>query len=116
MRGVELPANLRSGGAHPTTHAATPGTLAGGDGRDGRGAAACGERFQSVRLPADYRPAAPEGTGTDDYRCFLVDPGFETDQLVSGVQIAPQNAAIVHHVIVSKVEPGDVACARALDA
>ena len=32
------------------------------------------------------------------------------------MQIAPDNAAIVHHVIVSKVEPQDVATAQALDA
>ena len=56
--------------------------------------------------PPTTAPSTPEGAGTDDYRCFLVDPGFDTDQLVSGVQIAPENAAIVHHVIVSKVEPG----------
>ena len=35
---------------------------------------------------------------------------------MSGVQITPDNAAIVHHVIVSKVEPEDVAKAHALDA
>ena len=46
----------------------------------------------------------------------MLDPGFDTDQLVSGVQISPDNAAIVHHVIVSKVEPEHVATARALDA
>ena len=114
--GSEPPAHLRSGGAHATTHAATPGTPGGAATATAEVPLRAGERFQSVRLPADYRPAAPEGTGTDDYRCFLVDPGFETDQLVSGVQIAPQNAAMVHHVIVSKVEPGDVARARAIDA
>src|SRR4029079_18316244 len=75
-----------------------------------------GERFQSLTLPSAYTPTAPTGTGTDDYRCFLLDPRLGTDQLVSGVQIAPDNAAIVHHVIVSKVEPEDVATARALDA
>ena len=46
----------------------------------------------------------------------MLDPGFDTDQLVSGVQISPDNAAIVHHVIVSKVEPDQVDTAKALDA
>src|SRR5690348_1886853 len=32
-----------------------------------------GERFLDVGLPAAYQPAAPNG-GTDEYRCFLVDP------------------------------------------
>ena len=114
--GSELPATLRSGAAHPTTHGAAPGAPSASATRAPDVPLRSGERFQSIRLPADYTPKAPEGTGTDDYRCFLVDPGFETDQLVSGVQIAPQNAAIVHHVIVSKVEPADVPRAEALDA
>ena len=114
--GSELPANLRGDAAHPTTHAAPPTAPSASATQAADVPLRSGERFQSIRLPADYSPEAPEGTGTDDYRCFLVDPGFETDQLVSGVQIAPQNAAMVHHVIVSKVEPGDVPRAQALDA
>jgi len=74
-----------------------------------------GERFSLLRLPEAYTPAAP-GEGTDDYRCFLVDPGLEQDQLVSGVDIRPDNAALVHHVIVSRVEPDEVGRARELDA
>ena len=112
--GADLPANLRTADTHATTHAATPGTAEPEPVEDV--ALREGERFQSIRLPRAYTPRAPEGTGTDDYRCFLVDPGFDTDQLVSGVQISPDNAPIVHHVIVSKVEPGDVAEAEALDA
>ncbi|GAA4401340.1 hypothetical protein GCM10023168_10850 [Fodinibacter luteus] len=117
---ADLPANLRGASAHPTTHAAPSASAS----ASGSASAAeqedvplrAGERFQSIRLPAPYTPTAPEGTGTDDYRCFLVDPGFTSDQLVSGVHIAPDNAALVHHVIVSKVEPGDVERARELDA
>ena len=113
---AELPAALRSAGGHATTH--SPG------GASAKPSVAPvedvalrkGERFLSLELPAPYTPKAPTGTGTDDYRCFLLDPGFATDQLVSGVQIAPDNAAMVHHVIVSKVEPDQVADAKALDA
>ena len=111
---TDLPANLRTADAHATTHAATPSAIDAEPVQDV--ALRAGERFQSIRLPSAYTPKAPGGTGTDDYRCFLVDPGFDTDQLVSGVQISPDNAAIVHHVIVSKVEPEDVAEAKALDA
>ena len=75
-----------------------------------------GERFVEVRLPAAYTPSAPTGKGTDDYRCFLVDPHLTSDQLVSGVDIRPDNAALVHHVIVSKVAPGEVARAEEVDA
>src|ERR687890_1324689 len=33
-----------------------------------------GERFVTVAMHRPYAPAAPAG-GTDEYRCFLVDPG-----------------------------------------
>jgi hypothetical protein len=111
----DLPAGLRSADSHATSHAAAPSTST-------TKAAVkdvplrAGERFQKIRLTSAYTPKAPTATGTDDYRCFLLDPEFDTDQLVSGVQISPDNAAIVHHVIVSKVEPKDVATAQALDA
>jgi hypothetical protein len=75
-----------------------------------------GERFVQLKLPEAYTPSAPTAEGTDDYRCFLVDPGLDADQLVSGVDIRPDNAAIVHHVIVSRVDPGQVATAEELDA
>jgi len=113
--GADLPAGLRGADSHATSHAAAPSTAV-------TKAAVkdvplrAGERFQSMRLRSAYTPKAPTGTGTDDYRCFVLDPGFDTDQLVSGVQISPDNAAIVHHVIVSKVEPDQVATAKALDA
>ena len=113
--GADLPAGLRGADSHATSHAAAPSTAV-------TKAAVKdvplreGERFQSIRLRSAYTPKAPTGTGTDDYRCFVLDPGFDTDQLVSGVQISPDNAAIVHHVIVSKVEPDQVATAKALDA
>ncbi|HET7820459.1 MAG TPA: hypothetical protein VFL10_02955 [Ornithinibacter sp.] len=111
----DLPAGLRSADSHATSHAATPSastTKAAVKDVPLR----AGERFQSIRLASAYTPKAPTATGTDDYRCFLLDPKFDTDQLVSGVQISPDNAAIVHHVIVSKVEPKDIAKAKALDA
>ena len=75
-----------------------------------------GERFEVLRLPEPYTPSPPTEGGTDDYRCFLVDPGLATDQLVSGVDIRPDNAALVHHVIVSRVDPAQVSRAESLDA
>ncbi len=112
--GADLPASLRSADTHATSHSASPTTASAKPVADVPLRA--GERFQSIRLPSDYTPKAPLGTGTDDYHCFLVDPGFATDQLVSGVQITPGNPDLVHHVIVSKVEPDDVAAAEATDA
>jgi hypothetical protein len=74
-----------------------------------------GERFVTVGLPAPYKPVAPNG-GTDEYRCFLVDPGLTADAFLTGNQFLPQNAAIVHHAIFFRVGPGDVEEAQAADA
>jgi hypothetical protein len=111
----DLPATLRSAGSHTTGHAVAPSTSPAAPVVEDV-ALRPGERFQNLRLPTPYAPQAPRATGSDDYRCFLLDPGFDTDQLVSGVQVSPDNAAMVHHVIVSKVEPADVPRARQVDA
>lgn len=62
-----------------------------------------------------YRPTAATG-GTDDYRCILLDPGIAADTLLSGVVLVPGNAKLVHHAILYRVEPGQVATATARDA
>ena len=74
-----------------------------------------GERFVDVSLPVPYEPRV-EGTGTDDYRCFVLDPVLERDSLVAGVDIKPGNPALVHHVIVHRVAPDRVEEALALEA
>jgi hypothetical protein len=78
------------------------------------------ERFLTVGVADDlpdgtYTPAAPAG-GTDDYRCFLVDPALAASGFVTGVQFLPGNAAIVHHSILFRVEPQQIAAAEAKDA
>jgi hypothetical protein len=74
-----------------------------------------GERFVTVTMPAPYTPAAPHG-GTDEYRCFLVDPGLTTSAFLTGSRFLPQNADIVHHAIFFRVDPAGVADARRVDA
>ncbi len=79
-----------------------------------------GESFVRVGVADDlpggvYHPSAPQG-GTDDYRCFLVDPHLTRDSFVTGVQFLPGNAAIVHHSILFRVDPAQVSAAKAKDA
>ena len=83
-------------------------------------ALAAGERWVTVgvadALPGGvYLPAAPDG-GTDDYRCFLVDPAITADAFLTGVQFLPGNPHVVHHSILFRVEPAQVAAAEAKDA
>ena len=48
-----------------------------------------GERFATLRMPRPYTPSAPTGTGTDDYRCFVLDPGLQRDAFVTGLDVRP---------------------------
>ena len=75
-----------------------------------------GERFQTLMMPRPYTPDPPVHDGTDDYRCFLVDPHLTRTTFLTGSQFLPNNADIVHHAIFFKVDAGDVAEAKALDA
>ena len=74
-----------------------------------------GERFVTLKMPQPYTPVAPSG-GTDEYRCFLVDPKLTSTAYLTGSQFLPQNSAIVHHAIFFRVDPGEAAKARAVDA
>jgi len=70
-----------------------------------------GERFLDLAMPSPYVPSAPSG-GTDDYRCFLLDPGTDEDAFVTGVDVVPGNRDVVHHVILFRVPPAQVAAAE----
>lgn len=78
-------------------------------------AARQGERIITVGVPADFTPEAPSGA-TDEYRCFLVDPGLESGVSITGTEFIPGNAAIVHHSILYAAHPSQLDAARALDA
>ncbi len=75
-----------------------------------------GERRVRLTMPTSYTPSAPNGAGTDDYRCFLLDPGLQKDAYLTGTFVQPGNADVVHHVILFRVPPDRVAGAEALDA
>ena len=75
-----------------------------------------GERFLELRMPQAYTPVAPNGKGTDEYRCFLLDPALRSDSVITGTDFLPANPGLVHHVILYKVDPQDVAKAQSKDA
>jgi hypothetical protein len=114
-----------SSGAQPTpTPAATPSPSPPAATSEVRAAATpvrhlplrAGERRLDVRMPETYTPSAPTGVGTDDYRCFLLDPKVDSDQMITGFNVLPGNPDVVHHVILFRVPPEQVAEARAKDA
>ena len=71
-----------------------------------------GETMRTVTSPVLYTPKAPT-TGTDDYRCFVLDPKVAHDAFVTGFDIAPGQPAEVHHVILFRVPPSAAPAARA---
>ena len=74
-----------------------------------------GEKFVDLAMPEPYTPKAPT-TGTDDYRCFLLDPKLADPAFVTGVNVIPGQPDLVHHVIMFRVGPEAVAEAEATDA
>ncbi|GAA4942040.1 monooxygenase [Actinoplanes utahensis] len=74
-----------------------------------------GERFVDVGLSTPYTPAAPNG-GTDEYRCFLVDPQLTEPAFLTGSRFRPENAAIVHHAIFYRLSPEQAKAAEKVDA
>jgi hypothetical protein len=74
-----------------------------------------GERFVTLTMRRPYTPVAPNG-GTDEYRCFLVDPKLTAMAYLTGSQFMPQNTAIVHHAIFFRVDPTGAARAHSVDA
>jgi mono/diheme cytochrome c family protein len=62
-----------------------------------------------------YMPKAAVG-GLDDYHCFLLEPHLAQDSYVTSAVIKPQQAAIVHHVILFEASGDNAVDARRLNA
>lgn len=101
--------------AAPETSTASP-HAGHGDGKAVESAALRkGEHFLDLAMPGPYTPKAPT-YGTDDYRCFLLDPKLADPAFVTGVDVLPGRPELVHHVILFQVSPEAVATAKAEDA
>ena len=62
-----------------------------------------GETRMALRIPKSYTPSAPNKVGTDDYRCFLLDPHLTRSTYLTGTYVKPDNRNVVHHVILYRV-------------
>jgi hypothetical protein len=56
----------------------------------------------SMRMKKAHLPTAPAG-GTDDYRCFLLDPKIKEDSILRSIEFIPQKKDYVHHAIMFRV-------------
>ncbi len=64
-------------------------------------------------LPQAYTPSREK---PDDYRCFLLDQTFDAETLVTGLNAVPGEKRLVHHALLFRVKPGQLATVQALEA
>ena len=61
---------------------------------------------ETVLMPTGTAPYIPTSTKSADvYHCFVVNPNFARDVMVTGAEVIPGNRKIVHHAILYKIEP-----------
>lgn len=73
-----------------------------------------GTVIYTAKMTKPHLPSAP-ADGTDDYRCFLMDPKVTQDSLITSVKFLPQQRVLFHHAILFQVSAKDLPEAVALD-
>lgn len=68
----------------------------------------------TVTMKKAHLPSAP-ASGTDDYRCFLLDPKVTQDSIIRTIEFIPQRKNYVHHAIMFRVTAADIPEAIAAD-
>ena len=68
----------------------------------------------SVTMTKAHLPVAPN-SGTDDYRCFLLNPKVTQDSIIRTIEFIPQRKNYVHHAIIFRVTDADLAAAITQD-
>ena len=71
-------------------------------------------KFYTAKMVKAHLPSAPNN-GTDDYRCFLLDPKVTEDSIIKSVEFKPQKKAYVHHAIMFRVTEADLKEAETVD-
>ncbi|MBE2252730.1 MAG: hypothetical protein IAE78_24580 [Myxococcus sp.] len=66
----------------------------------------------TLAMPVRYTPVGDP----DDYRCFVIDWPHQTDTYVTGFNVKPGNARVVHHAIAFLIPPERLDPVLALDA
>ena len=61
------------------------------------------------------QPYTPKASLSDDYHCFRLNPGLTEDQFLVGVDVAPGQRRLVHHVLLFAASSLDALTADAAD-
>jgi Copper type II ascorbate-dependent monooxygenase, C-terminal domain/Copper type II ascorbate-dependent monooxygenase, N-terminal domain len=69
-----------------------------------------------LAMASSYSPKPSAEHPQDDYRCFLLDGAADEERFVTGIEVLPGNANLVHHVLVAvTADETSEAKARTLD-
>lgn len=60
-----------------------------------------------IVIPMRAKPYHVPATGVVGYQHFIADPGFTEDKWVVASEVRPGNRAVVHHVLVFLIAPGE---------
>ena len=87
---------------------------------DSKKAVSAESRVTRVNIRSDLKLSMPKlfvpnNTLSDEYRCFRVDPKLEGERFITGYDILPGNAAVVHHVLMFELESGLISEAQKLE-
>jgi hypothetical protein len=69
----------------------------------------------NVLTTPSYIPAPPTN-GSDEYRCFVLDPKITKSSFLQSVLITPNNPSVSHHGILYRLAATNTAAAKTLDA
>ncbi|HET6610472.1 MAG TPA: hypothetical protein VFG83_00710 [Kofleriaceae bacterium] len=72
--------------------------------------------LSQIDAVAEMGESYTPGDLTNDYRCFVVDPGIAADTFLTAFEVVPGEPKIVHHMLLFAVKAADVQAAVDLDA
>jgi hypothetical protein len=65
---------------------------------------------ETIEMTTSETPYTPDGSKSlDVYHCYVLNPNFKRDVMVTGAEVIPGNRQIVHHAILYKIEPNQAA-------
>jgi Copper type II ascorbate-dependent monooxygenase, C-terminal domain/Copper type II ascorbate-dependent monooxygenase, N-terminal domain len=71
---------------------------------------------ETITMTSSVTPYKPDGSRSlDVYHCYVLNPNFKRDVMVTGAEVIPGNRQIVHHAILYKIEPDQAADVLAKD-
>ena len=77
--------------------------------------AATSAKKVNVLTTPSYIPAPPTN-GSDEYRCFVLDPKIAKSAFLQSVLITPNNPSVSHHGILYRLAAANTTAAKTLDA